>query len=246
MVALGRRLFSLIFIIGALISARAAFAQNPGDDERTAPVDPREYAGKVRLAEGYEQGRDFTSAVRVYQQLYHTNPSDEFVFERLTQCLMYLRRFDEAEQMVKYRLDRQKTLELQLLWATIEAKLNKPGQARMAFEEAEKMASARECSQLFPIVNALMEVSYNKEAMELLGRMRKLATSDADLCIGQIAGLYLHLGDYDRAATEFINLIKVNEGNVGMVEQRLAQYLTDSMSRGAVLTSLENAIKAEG
>lgn len=247
MVAPGRFLTTLIAVLIALCCVRTSFAQSSDEDDRQAPpLDPREYAAKVRLAQAYEESKDITSAVRVYQQLYHTNPADEIVFDRLTQCLMYLKRYDEAEQIVKYRLDKAQTVDVELLWARLEARLNKPGQATAAFEKAEQMVNASECSQLFPIVLAMIDVSYNKQAMELLDRMRKLSTSDVDVCSSQIASLYLRLGDYDRAAAEFIDLLKAGEGNVGMVEQRLAQYMTDSMSRASVLGSLEAAIKAAG
>jgi tetratricopeptide (TPR) repeat protein len=249
MVASGRRFSSLMLLVVALFCAMPLAAQNMGigdDDRQAAPVDPREYSSKVRLAQAYEESRDITSAVRVYQQLYHTNPGDEYVFERLSECLMYLKRYDEAEQIVKYRLSKDHSLEVQLTWAKIEARMNKPGQAQMAFEEAEKLVSATDCTQLFPIVYAMMDVSYNKEAIALLDHVRQLSTNDADVCSSQIAGLYLRLGDFDRATKEFVALLKVGEGNVGMVEQRLAQYMTDSMSRASVLGSLETAIKSEG
>src|SRR6476469_5248866 len=65
---------------------------------------------------------------------------------------------------------------------------------------------------------------------------------ESEICSSQIAGLYLRLGEYERASGEFIQLLKAGEGNVGMVQQRLAQYMTDSLSRTTILRALEGEI----
>ncbi|MDP4233664.1 MAG: hypothetical protein Q8922_11125 [Bacteroidota bacterium] len=239
-----RSLFSICIYAVMLITVSSLRAQIPDDDRQAPPLSPQEYAQKLRLAEVYEETHDVQNAARVYEELYHTNPSDQIVFEGLTRCLVYLKKFDEAEKIVSYRLAKDGSSDVLLLWARLEARLNKRTEALDAFHKAEEAMHATDCSQLFPIVYAMMDVSYNQEAMQVLDRMRKLATNDAEVCSSQIAGLYLRLGDFDRAATEFVGILKGGEANLGMVEQRLAEYTTDSMSRTAVLGSLERAIHA--
>ena len=234
-----------VFCLAALLGAAPLLrAQVPDADRQAPPISPQEYGQKLRLAEVYEETHDVLDAARIYEQLYHTNPSDQIVFDGLTRCLFYLKRFDEAEKIVAERLAKDGSPDVLLLSARLEARLNKRPEALESFRKVEEAMQATDCSQLFPIVYAMMDVSYNQEAMELLDRMRKLSTNDADVCSSQIAGLYLRLGDFDRAATEFVGILKAGEANVGMVEQRLAQYITDSMSRAAVLGSLEHAIHA--
>lgn len=227
-----------------LFAASSLHAQGVDLDQQAPSLSPQEYSQQLRLAEVYEETHDVQNAARIYEQLYHTSPSDPIVFDGLTRCLVYLKRYDEAEKLVSYRLAKDDSPDMLLLWARLEARLNKRPEALDAFHKAEQAMQVTDCSQLFPIVYAMMDVSYNQEAMEVLDRMRKLSTNDADVCSSQIAGLYLRLGDFDRAATEFVGILKAGEANVGMVEQRLAQYITDSMSRSAVLGSLEHAIHA--
>ncbi len=200
----------------------------------------------MRLAEVYEETRDIQNACRIYEILYHTNPTDEIVFDGLTRTLVQLKRYDEAEKIVNYRLAQDGSLDVLLTYARIEARMNKRTQALDAFHKAQDAVSATDCAQLFPIVYAMMDVSYNQDALEVLDQMRKLAGADADMCSSQMAGLYLRLGNFDRASQEFLNLLKVNEGNLGLVEQQLAQYMTDSLSRTTVLTALEKVILAAG
>jgi TolA-binding protein len=226
-------------------------AQNPGGDNepRDAPRMSRaEYAQKLQYAQVYEEQHDATNAARLYGELYTLNPSDQTVFEGYLRALVALKRFDDAEKIVNYRLQSDSSLDILLLSARVEAWMGKRTESLAAFQNAEHVVNAKDCEELFPIVYAMIDVSYNQDALQLLDEMRKNssanATNDADICSSQIAGLYLRLGEFDRASKEFIAILRSGEGNVGMVEQRLAEYLTDSLSRATVLTALEREIIA--
>ena len=236
----------LSFVIGCIFATRSitAYAQSEEDAPLPQSMSQAEYAQKLRLAEVYEETHDIQNAARIYEGLYRVNPSDLTVFDGLTRALFYLKRFEEAEKIVKDKLNHDGSLDVQLLYARLEALMNKRSEALDAFHKAELATNAKDCQELFPIVYAMVDVSYNEDALELLDRMRKLTGDVADVCSSQIAGLYLRLGEFDRASKEFITILKAGEGNVGMVEQRLAQYMTDSLSRSTVLNALESAIIA--
>jgi tetratricopeptide (TPR) repeat protein len=231
-----------------LLTNFAVYAQDE-EPREAIRISPAEYAQKLRLAEVYEENHDATNAVRVYGELFTLNPSDQNVFEGYTRALLVLKRYDEAERIVDQRLkqvgDRSGgSLDVLLLSAQLEARMNKRNDALDRFSRAEQLVNAKDCAALFPILYSMMDVSYNEDALALLDKMRKLSAEDEDVCSSQIAGLYLRLGEFDRASKEFIAILKSGEGNVGMVEQRLAQYITDSLSRSTVLTALETEIRA--
>jgi TolA-binding protein len=257
---LTRPLGLILVVIAALSTLPGSVqAQNPsgGDNEpRDAPrMSHAEYAQKLQYAQVYEEQHDATNAARIYGELYTLNPSDQTVFEGYLRALIALKRFDDAEKVVNHRLQTDSSLDVLLLSARVEAWMGKRAQSLAAFQNAEHVVNAKDCEELFPIVYAMIDVSYNQDALELLDEMRKAssavrnssgadAPNDADICSSQIAGLYLRLGEFDRASKEFIAILKSGEGNVGMVEQRLAEYLTDSLSRATVLTALEGEIIA--
>ncbi len=243
----------IVFLIATLLALPLRLhAQNPngGDEPRDAPrMSPAEYQHKLQLAQVYEETHDATNAVRVYGELYTLNPNDENVFEGYLRALVTLKRFDDAEKIVNQRLQTDSSLDILLLSARVEAWMSKRAESLAAFQKAEQVVNAKDCQELFPIVYAMIDVSYNQDALQLLDELRKNSAAsasggDADICSSQIAGLYLRLGEFDRASKEFITLLKSGEGNVGMVEQRLAEYMTDSLSRATVLTALEGEILA--
>jgi tetratricopeptide (TPR) repeat protein len=240
------------FLCSLFMVATPSRAQNPGgpgDEPRDAPrMSPAEYNHKLQLAQVYEETHDATNAVRVYGELYTLNPNDETVFEGYLRSLVTLKRFEDAEKIVNVRLQTDNRLDIVLLSARIEAWMGKRSDALSVFQKAEQMVNAKDCEALFPIVYAMMDVSYNQDALGLLDEMRKNSSAagaphgEDEVCSSQIAGLYLRLGEFDRASKEFITILKAGEGNIGMVEQRLAEYLTDSLSRATVLSALEREI----
>lgn len=224
-----------------LISAASSFVRpSYGQPDR---LNRSEIEQKLRLAMVYEESHDLQSALRVYGELYHQDSTNEAVFDGFSRTLIGAKRYADALQITKSRLLVDKGLDVVLQSARLTAMLNDREEALRQFKEAEESLNATECSALFPVVYAMMDVSYNQDAIALLDKMRKLGPGeDADLCSSQIASLYLRLGDYGRAGGELLTLVRQNEGNVGMVEQRLAQYTTDSVSRTAVLGALEKQI----
>ncbi|HEY3873894.1 MAG TPA: hypothetical protein VGM92_00325 [Candidatus Kapabacteria bacterium] len=238
-----QRMLGLLAFALFLSVATLAQAQDQSEHQATK-MSSSEYLQKLQYAQLYEQQRDPTNAMRIYGELYTVNPNDVSVFEGYVRSLIALKKYDDAEHVVNQRMKVDNSLETLLLSARLEAWLNKRPEALAAFQKAELHANAHDCAALFPIVYAMMDVSYNQDALQLLDQMRKNSSGDADICSSQIAGLYLRLGQFDRASSQFIQILKSGEGNVGMVEQRLAEYLTDSLSRETVLSSLEKAVLA--
>jgi tetratricopeptide (TPR) repeat protein len=228
--------FAALLMVG---SVHAQPVEHPRPEER---LNRTEFDQKMRLAVVYEETHDLQNALRLYEELYRQDSTSEPVFEGYTRLLIAAKRYSEAKVLTQARLKFDPSLDNVLQSARLTAMLNdRPGALR-EFQSAIDDLHATDCSTLFPVVYAMMDVSYNQDALELLDKMRKLGGGDADLCSSQIASLYLRLGDYDRAGAELLTLVRQNEGNANMVEQRLAQYTTDSVSRSAVLGALERQI----
>ncbi len=234
------QLFLVLITLGGI--AAHAIAQD-SDEPRTAiKMSAAEFEQKLRMAEAYEESHQPADAARVFGELYTLSPNDENVFDGYVRSLIALRQYSDAETIVQSRMQTDGSLDILLLSARLEAWMNNRPDALATFQKAEQQVNAKDCSGLFPIVYAMMDVSYNQDALELLDKMRKRSADDMDICSSEIAGLYLRLGDFDRASKEFIAILKSGEGNVGMVEQRLAEYITDSLSRTTVLSPLEHEL----
>src|SRR5438270_9155237 len=140
----------IAFLLAALLALPAIVLAQEPDEPRDAPrMSPAEYAQKLRLAEVYEENRDPANAVRVYGELFTLHPNDPNVFEGYTRTLVTLKRYDEAEKIVTRRLQTDGSLEMLLLYARLEARMNKRPDALDAFHKAEQDVNAKDCAALF-------------------------------------------------------------------------------------------------
>ena len=65
----------------------------------------------VKIALHFDPAPEMDAA-RIYEQLYHINPTDETVFDGLTRTLVNLKRYDEAEKIVTYRMAHDGSLDV--------------------------------------------------------------------------------------------------------------------------------------
>jgi tetratricopeptide (TPR) repeat protein len=207
-------------------------------------LSPTEFASELRLAEVYEQTRDFDNAIRVYEELHKADSTNLDVFNGLVRDYFYVKRFTDVEDLIKSKLqEHEGDQELLLLLARTEAKLNKKDDALAAFKKAEAAVAGDDCMMVMPIASALVEVNYTDQAMELL---KHLSASDNINCAGPAANLYLRMGKYGDATKLYLTLLKSGEGNLSFIESRIAQFTTDSTSRSLTLDALNEEIaKAE-
>ncbi len=215
-------------------------AAGPAHGQR---LSPEEFASQLRLAEVYESTRDLQNAVRVYEKLWETDSSSSVVFNGLLRNYFSLKHFENAEKLIKRRLSRSADdFDLNLLLGRAEAFLDKKSAALDAFRKAQSLVPSDDCMQLMPIASALTDVNYGKEANDLLA---KISSGENAACAGQAANLYLRLGNYAQATKQYLVLLAAGESNLPIVEQRIAQFTTDSAARVLTLGALKESISQD-
>ena len=224
--------FGLLIMIGT--GAQNAIGQR---------MSQAEFASQLRLAEVYEQTRDIANALRIYEKLQIEEPNNSIVFDALVRDYFYTKRYADVEKLLKTKLEKSGAdFELLLLLGRAEAKLDRRDSALQAFKQAQSMINQEDCGQLIPVVTAMADVNYNKEASALL----LIATSKSDPgCAGQAANLYLRMADYGNATKQYLVLLSAGESNLPLVEQRIAQFTSDSAGRALTLTALRESISKE-
>lgn len=65
------------------------------------------YAQDPRLAQQYLKNGEYEKAESMYQSLYQKNPQIEVYFSNYLECLISLRKTDEAESLIKKEIDRR-------------------------------------------------------------------------------------------------------------------------------------------
>lgn len=203
-----------------------------------------EYTQQLRLAMLYEENRDWTSAHRIYETLYKQKPDNAEALDGYLRALEALKRYAEAETVITEGIARHGggQIEIYLLLARMQAKQGKKDAALGSYQLAEERSGEiTECSMLLPIAFGLVDVSYKNEAIEMLERIEQL-DKEGNFCAGQVASLYLRLAEYGKAAKQYLKMVDAGEAHLGIVQQRLAQYTQDSISRKQMLEAFKHEI----
>lgn len=224
--------------------AMPVYSQIPGDGDETRWT-KNEYDSQLRLAQVYEENRDFGNAIRLYERLYKERPETLEAFEGYARTLEAMKKFAEAETVITAqlpRLQQQMQADYTIILARLQAKQGKKDDAVSSFEKAEDLyGSVPDCSALLPVAYAMADVGYKSEAMGVIARIIEL-DKEGSFCAGQGATLYLRLGEYGKAAMQYVTLVDRGESNLNFVQQRLAQFTQDSVSRTQMLEAFKTEI----
>jgi tetratricopeptide (TPR) repeat protein len=196
-----------------------------------------DFLQQYRLARVYEETRDLGNAIRIYMELHKARPDAADVSESLFRGLYALKRYAEAEALLGERLSSKEpeTPDLYLNLARVRSRLNKKSEALDAFSHAVKFAKdVSHYSTSILVAQTMMEVGYQEEALAMLIRQRE-NSEQPELFTDQIGGLYFKLGKYEEGAKEYLAMLRSNEQDLSLVQQRIAQFTADSSVRRQVI-----------
>ncbi len=226
-----RYLFIILFFYASAIS----FAQTPADQD---------FISKMRLAQISEQTRDYQNAVRLYTELHKAKPEFPEVSDGLFRSLFALKRFDEAEKVVRERITYEgESFDIYISLAQVLAKQNKRSDAVQAFMIAEKQgAEFHPYSLAVSISQAMVDVGLAEEALEYLRKSRG-KIEEGDLLTGEIGSLLFKIGKYEEGTKEYLLMLAKNETQLGLIQSRISVFTQDSLVRKTILTTVSQNIQ---
>lgn len=225
-----RYLYLLIFVcVSALAAAQGTFDQD--------------FISKMRLAQISEQGRDYQNAVRLYSELHKQKPEFPEVSDGLYRSLFALKKFDEAEKLVRERIESEgKSFDIYISLGQVLAKQNKRSEAVAAFMNAEAQGTDyHPFSLAVSIAQAMVEVGLADDALEHLKKSRA-KVEEVDLITGEIGSLLFKLGKYEEGTKEYLSMLKSSETQLNLIQSRISIFTQDSLVRRSILTTVTSNI----
>ena len=198
---------------------------------------------RYRLAQSYEQGGDFESAVKLYRDLVTADPTNYMFFEGLRRSLLQLKRYDEALGLIKNRLTQNpKDVNLLCLYGSA---LYQSGNEKDALASWEGAVATDPTNQnIYRLVaNTMMENRLLEKAAETYRRGRT-ACKDSNLFTIELAQLLSITMDYSGATLEFLRYLSQAPAQLGYVQGRLAQFTGKEDARTAAIEVVREAQKS--
>ena len=177
-----------------------------------------------QLAAQYFQQGDHEKAALYYTKLYKQQPTPHF-YEQLYKSLTTLRRYDEAEKLVKEQLRRSDDEGRYLVDLGALYKLqDEPARAEQQFDKAIKGMKADQHA-VRQLANAFSRVNELDRALATYEKGRKLVGNAATNFDYEIANLHAMRGDMPRMIGSYLDLIGSNPAYLQSVQNALARYI---------------------
>ncbi|MFT3884816.1 MAG: tetratricopeptide repeat protein [Flavobacteriales bacterium] len=200
------RLLSLLLLVFAMPQA---FAQ-PGMDEQLA-------------AQYFQQG-DHEKAILYYEKLYKKQPTT-YYYEQLYKSYSALKRFDEAEKLVKEQMRRQDKDPRFLVDLGALYKLEGEDQkAAQQYEKALKNLPADQNS-VRQLATAFTKANELDLALATYEKGRKLLRNEAANFNYEIAGIHAAKGDINAMVASYMDLLEANPSYLQHVQNALGRYV---------------------
>ncbi len=178
---------------------------------------------EFQLADRLMKQQRYESALDILSNLVEKTPSEHYYFDRLIECYVQLKRYDEGLGEVEQRLLNKPT---DPLVKNLEAKLyHFKGDTEKAFNLwDENLESHPKQYQIYMnTAHTLTSVREYAKAVDIYKKAR-VVFNNKQLFLSEIAEAQMLAGNYEGAIVEWLNLLKVRPEQRGNIQRLLLRY----------------------
>lgn len=179
------------------------------------------------------QQQNYEQAFQIFEKLHQQNPSNPLFLQKATECLINLKRYDEAITMTR----------------KASQQANSGGQAEVRLGEIYHIKG--DTSQAYSIWNRTLKQHNNfqtyldvartmgdrrefSKAVEVYEQARQ-RFSNTTLLATELANTYMQAGQYENAVDEFLELVRQEPDRIDYVQRSLIRYGDDYLHDIAIL-----------
>lgn len=197
-----------------------------------------------QIANRLMQQQHFEEALPILQRLYDENPNANIFFDRLIDCLVNLKEYEEAIGLIEDRISGGYN-SYQLLIKKGEL-LHINGDNEEAFEIWDFVIemNTRSMQLYYQIGNTLMNRREYSRAAELYKQARD-NFEDNTLFTNEVASAQMQSGNFAAAMNEYVRLIRNNPNQMNFVQQRLLRMRDSELYEIAALEIEDHIVDME-
>ena len=176
----------------------------------------------------------YEQASQKFQKLYEENPDTYIFLEKLTECLINLKEYDRAVSITKQaasrgRLRPQATIRLGEIQHI-------SGNKEEAFKTWNKLLDQyKNNTQVYlKVARAMKDRRAFKKSIEIYEEVRNLSAG-SNIVTSELAETYLQAGNYEKAMSEYLQLVRKNPKRMNFVQRRLIRFRDDYIYDVAIL-----------
>lgn len=174
------------------------------------------------------QQQEYEEALPIIKSLYEENPRSFVYFDRYTQCLINLKRFDEAEEAARSQAsDNRFRLQASIKLAEI---LHLKGSRKEALETWQRIIDRNPGNHqaYYAVGNSIASRQEYDAAIELFKEARQ-DLGDDSLFLNELANTYMQAGMFEESVREYFHLIIMSPDQMSLVQQRFLRMRDETL-----------------
>lgn len=200
---------------------------------------------KSSLAIKYYNAKDYEKAMPLLKDVHKLSRNSAY-FRYYINCLVELKKYDEAVDLIEREIKLQKTPrpEYYVHWGRVLKVQKKEDEAQLKFEEAIGKIQANKGSYL-TTANAFLTWGEYELSKQTYLKGRKVL--EGEQFNYELARAYLYVRDYDNMMEEYLNLLREDEKHLARVQSSLSSAMRLDIDngvrnkfRGQVLTRIQS------
>jgi predicted Zn-dependent protease len=182
-------------------------------------------AQQSRLADIYFNDGEFEKAAEVYKSLYEKNKGMSVYFQKYTECLISLRRFEEAEKALNSEIKtRPNDASLYVALGNMQTIMSDEVRGKKSFEEAVKRAGS-DPNQIDMVARSFLSMGFNEYAAKVYENAQ-IKMGNSKYYAYSLAEIYRRIGDQDKMLTNYLLSVESFASNIGYLKTIFERYLS--------------------
>lgn len=209
-----------------------------------APGQTNVGAMKYKLAQNYENGGDYETAVKFYQEAYTSDSTNPAYLDALKRCHLLLKNYDRIIILLRGWLDRNPVdLNIFAQLGSVYALKSDDSSATKIWERAIAIAPQNEITYRI-VGNAMIQSRLFDQAIGLYKRGRIACNNDA-LFGDDIARLHSIMLNYADATREYLKILRQTPAQLGYIQSNIAMYTGRADGLSSAISIVREESKAE-
>lgn len=198
---------------------------------------------RFRLADTFLRSGQFDQAIGLLEDLYAEAPQNDAFYEKLKEAYENVKRYEEAAALIEARLADTRSAALLSDLAHIHYLQGNEQKAYATWREAVETAPT-DPNTYRVVYRSLLDARQFEHAVLLLEQARS-ATGQAGLFRVELAYLCNISGLHEKAAEEYLALLKENDRHLNFVRSRLGSFLAEEEALASSLVVVQDAVRTD-
>jgi tetratricopeptide (TPR) repeat protein len=196
-----------------------------------------------RLADIYYNDGEFEKAAVIYKALYEKNKGITIYFQKYTDCLISLRRFEEAEKSLNNEIKARPTdASLLITLGNMQSVMGEEEKSKKNFEEAVKKSSS-DPTQTEAIARSFLSMGFNEYAAKVYENAQ-IKMNNPKFYSYSLAEIYRRIGDTDKMINNYLLSVETFANNLNYMKTIFERFLSLE-EIGILQTKLYEVIQKE-